>query len=118
MAEAPQAEPLPEGENTPRPRRRWRRRLITLALLFPVATVLLVAILVLVLPLIVTEDVVREEAVSALTETLGTPVSISRIEYSLLSGIEIFGVVIGPPPGFERNVFTADRIAVRYDLGT
>lgn len=97
-------------------RRRWKRALVALAIGLPIAVVVVLALSVLLLPVIVTDDRVKREAVSALTEALGTPVEIDRVSYHPLSGIELFGIVIGPPKGFERDVARIDRVALLYDL--
>src|SRR5438105_132967 len=98
-----------EHEAAPRKRRRWLRRLIVLLLALP----LLVVLVILALPSIVTKERVRSEAVSALTKALGTCVFIDRVDYHPLTGVELFGVRICPPKGFERDVLTADRVALR-----
>src|SRR5262249_4985509 len=41
---------------------------------------------------------------------------IGRVEYGAFSGIELFDVVVGPPPGFARDVLRARRVAVRYAI--
>src|SRR5687767_6020571 len=98
-----------------RPKRRFRRRWWALA---SVPLVLALGFsLVAFLPHIVTGERIRTEAVSALTSALGAPVEIARVEYHPFSGIEIDGLVIGPPPGFEENVVSIERALVRYELG-
>src|SRR5262245_6574508 len=96
--------------------RRWRRALLAVAIGGPIGVIALLAASILLLPVIVTDDDVKQEAVSALTDALGTPVSIERLTYRPLSGMEISGLVIGPPPGFKRDVARIERIALRYDL--
>src|SRR5262245_61853193 len=97
-------------------RRRLRRILLRAAIIVPIALVLIVLVCVLLVRFIVTDELVQGEAVSALTNTLGTPVKIDRLEYHTFSGVELEGLTIGPPPGFERDVAHVDRIRVVYDL--
>jgi hypothetical protein len=97
-------------------RRRLKRALIALLIGLPIALVLIVVLAVLLAPLIFTSDDVKREAVSALTQTLGTPASIERVSYGPLTGIELFGVVIGPPEGFTEDVARIERVAILYDL--
>lgn len=98
-------------------KRRWlKRALLALLVGLPVALIVVLIAAVLLAPSIFTGDDVKREAVSALTETLGTPASIERVTYSPLGGIELFGVVIGPPDGFTEDVARIDRVAILYDL--
>jgi hypothetical protein len=101
---------------TPRKKRRWRRRLAATLLVAPIVLVAVVIAVLVFLPSIVTEERVRHELVSALTESLGVEVKIGRVRYATFSGIELFDVSIGAPPGFSREVLRAKRIAVRYRL--
>lgn len=107
--------PPPDGD-APRPRRRWLRVLVALAISLPFVLLAAVVVLVLALPTILTGDRVRDEAVSALTELLGSCVEIERVEYHPLGGVQLFGVELCPPEGFDRTPLSAARIAARYDL--
>lgn len=85
----------------------------------PVAVVLLIGLLVLLLflaPFIVTPERLRSEAVTALTELLGAPVQIERLDYHPLSGVELTKVVVGPPEGFAEDVLSVERVRVHYGL--
>lgn len=119
MPDVPPEEPVsPEAphRHPHRPRRRWLRRALVASLVSLLVLVLCIAIVIVSLPRILTEQRVKEEMVSALTGALNTPIEIGEVHYDLLSGIEIIHLRIGPPKGFTRDVFTADRIALHYDL--
>lgn len=68
------------------------------------------------LPHILPGHVLRDAAVSAITETLGVPAEIRSLQYDPLKGVVLEGIRIGPPQGFERDLFRAERLELRYDL--
>lgn len=96
--------------------RRWPKRLLYAALATPLVLIGAAVAALVFLPWIVTPERVRGEAVSALTGLLGTCVEIERVDYHPFTGVELFGVKVCPPPGFDRDLFTSPRIAARYDL--
>lgn len=97
----------------PRKRLRWRTVLLWTPLFLITALVLTIAEL----PYLLTPETVRTEGMRAITDALGVAATIDRVDYHPLTGIELFGVRIGPPEGFEADVFSAKRVALRYDLG-
>lgn len=109
--------PAPEAEVAPKkPGRRRRRRLWLFILALPLVAVLLLVLLLVLLPRIITGERLRGELVSALTERLGVPIELGTLEYSLFSGLELGPIRVGPPPGYTRDFFTAERLAIHYDL--
>jgi hypothetical protein len=109
--------PTPEVEVAPeKPGRRRRRRLWLFLVALPILAVAFLVLLLVLLPHIITGERLRGELVSALTERLGVPVELGPLEYSLFSGLELGPIRVGAPEGYTRDLFTADRLAVRYDL--
>lgn len=115
MTTAPPPDAAPAASPPPA-RRRRRLRWWHLVLLPPLLLILLVAAVALVLPRIMTSERAHRALVSALTRKLGVPVEIAELRVDLARGFELLGLRIGPPPGFSRDVFTAERLAVYYDL--
>lgn len=103
------------GEATKTP--RWRRRLLWALPIGLVLFIGLLVVLLLLLPVIVTPERVRSEAVTALTDLLGAPVQIERLDYHPLTGAELTHLVVGPPEGFTEDVLRVERIRVGYGLG-
>lgn len=92
----------------PSPRRRLRRVLLR--------TVLALAVLFLILQFAL-GSIVRHAAKVAGPAFLGTPISISSVHARLFSGlVSINGLVVGPPEGFDANVFALSSF--RIDLDT
>lgn len=85
-------------------------------LLSPVFVLTGLVLTIIELPLIVPPDLVRDEIVRAVTEATGAELEIRALEYDPLSGLRLDGIRLGPPEGFERDTFTAERLEVRYDL--
>ncbi len=110
----PSSEPAPPSDAQPveRPRRRWR----WLLLLVPSLFVASVFIVVLALPYLVPGGLIRDEAVRAITDALGVPAEIESIHYDPFTGLVLEGIRLGPPKGFERDVFVAKRLVLTYDL--
>ena len=105
------------GRSAPTPaaklgsRRGWRWLILT-----PALVVGFLGVAVLSLPWLLSPKWVRDTAVSALTNDLGISAEIGRLDYHPLTGVALTDVRVKPPPGFERDVLTADRIEVRYSL--
>ncbi len=108
--------PDPSPPKKPKKKRSVKKRVALWTLVLPWIVLALLIALIFALPIIVSPERLRDEVVSALTDTLGVPVRIGRLTYHPATGFEVFDVVVGPPPGFERDVFRAKRIAARYDL--
>lgn len=58
----------------------------------------------------------REKLVGLASRATGTPVQISDMRVSIFSGIELRGVAIGNPGGFNGNLLTAKTFVLRYRL--
>lgn len=108
----PAPEPSPPPRTPFRPRRRWLRRLLLAAVLLP--TLLVIGLLE--LPYLLPDDLLRNEAVRAITEALAVPAEIESVRFDPLTGLVVEGIRIGPPEGFERDVFSAKRLVVDYTL--
>lgn len=87
--------------------------MVLLSPLFLLTSLILVVVE---LPYILTPDMVRHELVSAITENLGVKAEIQALTYGVFTGVELKGVRIGPPEGFERDLVRAERVALGYDL--
>src|SRR5688572_18126156 len=109
MTDTGEADPT----EAPRRKRRWGRWLVAFLVLLLPALVVLVVGAILALPWFLTGDDIRARAKVTLEEMLGVEVTIARTDYHPLTGIEMFGIVIGPPPGYARDIARIDRIALR-----
>ena len=110
----PEADSEPEvAPLHPRRRRRLWRWVLLLSPLFLVTGLVLTVVE---LPKIIPGSYIRDEAVRAITGSLGVPAEIKTLQYDPLSGVVLEGLRIGPPAGFEEDLFVADRLAVQYDL--
>ena len=111
--DAPEA-PEPEASVAARPpRRRWWLWALLASPLLLIAALLS---LILFLPQLLPGERLRDEAMFALGELLGVSVRIEEVRYHPLTGAELLGLTVGPPEGFERDLFRARRLALRYDL--
>ena len=64
-------------------------------------------------------SIVRQAAAVAGPVFLGTPVSISNVHARILSGrVAIDGMVVGPPEGFDANVFELSSFRLDLDMGS
>ncbi len=109
-------ESSPEGGASP-PRRRpvWRRVVrglgIAVVAIGGLAVILLIAV-----RLYFSDDRVRMLALDQARARVPAEVELAGLELSLVSGIELRGLRVGPPEGFERDVVAFDRVAVRWSL--
>lgn len=110
---APVPDPSPKKKKK---KRSVKKRVALWTLVLPWIVLALLIALIFALPFIVSPERLRKQVVTALTDTLGVPVRIGHLDYHPTTGFEAFDVVVGPPPGFDRDVFTAHRIAARYSL--
>lgn len=111
---APVPDPSPPKKT--KKKRSLKKRVALWTLVYPWVALALLVALIFALPIIISPERVKNRVVTALTDTLGVPVRIGRLDYHPATGFEAFDIVVGPPPGFERDVFTARRVAAKYDL--
>ena len=90
----------------------WRRK----ALWGVLGTIALVVILPIATRLYLNDDRIRDWAIEYLEETTNTEVGIEELDLSLWSGVEILGLSIGPPKGFEKDLLVWKRVAVHWSL--
>lgn len=114
----PPSATMPAGDDpgrtaTPhRGRRRWVRRTVGL-----VGTTL--AVLVIAggaARLYLTDERLRRLAIAELVNRAEVPASIERLHVSILDGLEVVGLRIGPPQGFTLAPLVADRLALRWSF--
>jgi hypothetical protein len=116
VADAPAPSDIPEAAGspgtpvarTPR-RRRWLRRLVT--------TFVVLVVLVILAPLAVRLPFVRSWVADRASQTLGLPVTIAGTSAWWTSGIDLTGVVVGSPPGYDGPLATIPRVHVDVALG-
>jgi AsmA protein len=58
----------------------------------------------------------KETVLKTAHEELGADVRIEELHASLFSGVELRGVVVGNPAGFDGNLVTAEAFVLRYRL--
>lgn len=110
------AEPAPPAPKKKRKKRSFKRKLVIALASLPFLVVLSVLFTIALMPSVIPPEKLRTEAVTALTDYLGVDVAIERLDYHPATGVELFGIVVGPPEGYERDVFRARRFALKYDL--
>lgn len=104
------------GPKEARPRRkrwRWLRRLVLLAVLFPI---LVLVGLVVIRKVVMTDERLRTIIEEQASSILGVPVTVKTLTVDLGSEVTIEGFVIGPPSGFTRNVLVVDYVHFAWRL--
>ncbi|MCB9555136.1 MAG: hypothetical protein H6707_03455 [Deltaproteobacteria bacterium] len=93
---------------------QWLRRLLVV-----IAVTLIVLLTPLVLLIVAPpSDLLRRAALPIARKALNHPqLEIDSLWLRPLRGIELRGVVLGPPAGFKLPLFSVDRISLRYQLG-
>lgn len=131
MAETPQSDPSPdepdpgrsdaEGSSPAAARPVARKRPLGWRILrgigfFVAGLILLVAVLLVAIRLYFSNERLRLLVVDEANARLPAKVELADIELSLISGIELRGLRLGPPAGFEKDVIAFDRVAVHWAL--
>ncbi len=105
--------PPPEPPPQPKKARRWRRWLARLAIYGVLG---LVGLLVLVLQF-PADTVTQRVALPFARELLKHPgIEVGAVDFYALDGLVLHDLRVGPPKGYQRDVFTAKRVVVRYDV--
>jgi hypothetical protein len=86
----------------------------TLGLAGTTITVLIVAAVV--ARLYLTDERLRRLAVDELVSRADVPASIERLHVSILDGLEVGGLRVGPPQGFALAPIVADRLALHWSF--
>ena len=97
--------PVPPPAKKPR---RWGRRLLLLALVL----LLLVAFA----PFLVGLPLVRDRIAALASEAVGRPVALQRLAASWTKGIDVDGIRVDSPAGFEEPLATVKHVHVDVDL--
>ncbi len=105
-----------EGPQEARPRRKRWRWLRRLALLATLGLIALTAIVWFARTVVFTDDRLRRIAEEQATSLLGVPVTIGGLSLDVASELTIERFVIGPPPGFTRNVLVVDYAHLAWRL--
>lgn len=104
---APTAPAVPAPSSS-RKRSRWGRRLLVLLL----ALVLFVAFA----PLLVGVGFVRDRIAAAAGRAIGRPVAIAALSASWTKGVDIEGLRVDSPPGFDEPLATVKHAHLGLDL--
>lgn len=112
MSEETEAAPPLEPEEPT----RKKRHLLPWLLAAPFLLVLWLLGLLAVLPWLLTPEYLARQIQSRGSEALGAPVSLRGFDYHPFSGLELVGLKVGAPEGYEAMVLELEGLTLRYQL--